>query len=190
MVVTAKEEFHARIDRLSGRLQAAMRNGIQRRRHALHVLTSRRGLAGWHVRVAMQGRHVSELTHGLRRAATALVARRGREHQARAARLEARDVRRGLAAVGARLAAADAKLHATASRVHERAGARLTALAGRLETLSPLAVLARGYAVCWNEDRTAIVRQASEVAPGDVVRVTLHEGEIDCEVRSTHGSDH
>ena len=190
MVVTAKEEFCARIDRLQGRLDAAMRSDIQRRRTVLHVLTSRRGLAGWHVRVAMQGRHVSELTHALRRAASSLVTRRSREHQARAVRLESSDVRRSLAAVRARLAAADTRLHVTARRVHERTAARFTALAGRLEMLSPLAVLARGYAVCWNEDRTAIIRQASAVAPGDVVRVTLHEGEIDCEVRSAHGSDH
>jgi exodeoxyribonuclease VII large subunit len=190
MVVTAKEEFCARIDRLQGRLDAAMRSDIQRRRTVLHVLTSRRGLAGWHVRVAMQGRHVSELTHALRRAASSLVTRRSREHQARAVRLESSDVRRSLAAVRARLAAADSRLHVTAGRVQERAAAKLTALAGRLETLSPLAVLARGYAVCWNADRTAIVRQASAVTPGDLVRVTLHEGEIDCEVRSAHGSDH
>ena len=152
MVVTAKEEFCARIDRLHGRLQAAMRSGIQRRRNVLHVLTSRRGLAGWHVRVAMQGRHVSELTHGLRRAATALVARRTREHQARAARLEARDVRRSLAAVRSRLAAADTRLaRDRAPRSTSATAARFAALAGRLEILSPLAVLARGYAVCWNE---------------------------------------
>jgi exodeoxyribonuclease VII large subunit len=189
MVVTAKEEFGARIDRLHGRLTAAIRADIQRRRNVLHVLTSRRGLAGWHVRVAMQGRHVSELTHGLRRAATALIARRLREHQNRAARLEAGDVRRRLAAMHGRLGTADSRLHVIAGRVHERAQARFTALAGRLETLSPLAVLARGYAVCWNEERTAIIRQASAVAPGHRVRVTLHEGEIDCEVRTAHGSD-
>ncbi len=189
MVVMAKEEFCARIERLHGRIEAAMRSDIQRRRHVLHLLTSRRGLAGWHVRVAMQGRHVSELTHALRRTATALVARRARDHQARAARLEASDVRRSLAAVRARLAAAASRLHVIAARAHERAGARLSALAGRLESLSPLAVLGRGYAVCWNEDRTAIIRQASAVAPGDTVRVTLHEGEIDCEVRSAHGPD-
>jgi exodeoxyribonuclease VII large subunit len=189
MVVTAKDEFRARIERLHGRIDAAMRSDIQRRRHVLHLLTSRRGLAGWHVRVAMQGRHVSELTHALRRGATSLVARRAREHQARATRLEAGDVRRGLAAVGARLAAAESRLHVVAARAQERAGARLSALAGRLESLSPLAVLGRGFAVCWNADRTAIIRQASAVAPGDTVRVTLHEGEIDCEVRSAHGPD-
>jgi exodeoxyribonuclease VII large subunit len=189
MVVTAKEEFGARIDRLHGRLTAAMRSDIQRRRNVLHVLTSRRGLAGWHVRVAMQGRYVSELTHALRRSGTALVARRAREHQGRVSRLEANDVERRLAAMRGRISAADSRLHAIAGRVCDRARARFATLTGRLETLSPLAVLARGYAVCWNDERTAIIRQASAVTPGDRVRVTLHEGELDCEVRSAHGSD-
>jgi multidrug efflux pump subunit AcrA (membrane-fusion protein) len=70
------------------------------------------------------------------------------------------------------------------------AQARLAALAGRLDTLSPLAVLARGYAVCWNADRTAIVRRAEAVNAGDRVRITLAEGELDCEVRRTDGSNH
>ena len=50
--------------------------------------------------------------------------------------------------------------------------------AGRLENLSPLAVLARGYAVCWNADRTAIIRDADQVAPGERFRVTLQRGEL------------
>lgn len=190
MVVTAHQEFCSRIDRLGERLHAALRHDIQQRRHHLHLLTSRRGLAGWQVRVAMHGRHVSELTHALRRSASLLVARRLREHQARHARLESKDVRRSLAGIRGRLVAADARLHAAAGRSAERAQGRLSALAARLETLSPLSVLARGYAVCWSADRTHILQRAAEVAPGDHVRVTLHEGELDCEVRSSHGSDH
>src|SRR5215203_716378 len=189
MVVMAKEESCARIERLHGRLDAAMRAGIQRRRTALHLLTSARGLAGWQVRVAMQGRHVSELTHALRRTATLLLARRSRDHQLRAARLEARDVRRSLAVVRSRLAAADNRLQGTGARVVERAQARLATVAGRLDSLSPLAVLGRGYAVCWNSDRTSILRSADAVAEGERVRVTLQKGELDCEVRGTHGSD-
>jgi exodeoxyribonuclease VII large subunit len=190
MVVVGHQEFCARIERSSLRLGAAMRAAIQRRRQQLHLLTSRRGLAGWHVRVALQGRHISELTHALRRSAATLVARRGREHQARHARLESTDVRRSLAGIRGRIVAAETRLRAVARRDRDRAEARLTALAGRLETLSPVAVLARGYAVCWNGDRTAIVRRASQVHEGDRVRVTLNQGELDCEVRGRHGSDH
>jgi exodeoxyribonuclease VII large subunit len=96
-------------------------------------------------------------------------------------------MRRRLVAVRGQLGAADARLRAAAARRHQRAQTRFATLAARLETLSPLSVLGRGYAVCWNADRTAIVRRASAVQPGDHVRVTLHEGELSCEVRpGTH----
>ena len=59
---------------------------------------------------------------------------------------------------------------------------RRRVLAGRLENLSPLAVLARGYAVCWDERRTAVIRQADQAAPGTRVHVTLADGALDCQV--------
>ena len=59
----------------------------------------------------------------------------------------------------------------------------MRAAAARLDSLSPLAVLGRGYAVCWNADRTRIVRDAATVAPGDQVTVTLNRGELRCHVR-------
>jgi exodeoxyribonuclease VII large subunit len=138
----------------------------------------------------MHGRHIAELTHELRRSASALVARRTREQQALRARLDAGDVRRSLAAIRGRMIAVDGRLTAASRRARDQAHAKLAAVSARLEALSPLAVLARGYAVAWNADRTAIIRRASQLSPGDRVRVTLHEGELDCEVRSHHGSDH
>lgn len=97
--------------------------------------------------------------------------------------LEARDVKRRLTAIRGRLTAADSRLRSAARRNRDRADARFRVLMGRLENLSPLTVLARGYAVCWNEDRTAIISRAATVSPGDRVRVTLHEGELHCDVR-------
>lgn len=190
MVVAAHEDVCARIDRLGERLDGAMRLGLERRRHALHVLTSRRGLAGVQMRLAMQGRTIAELSHALRRAALARITARARAHQALRSRLEASDVRRALTARRARMIAADGRLQAAAARGRDRAQARLTALTGRLESLSPLAVLARGYAVCWDAGRTRILRRAEEVATGDRVRVTLSQGELECEVRDRHGSNH
>jgi exodeoxyribonuclease VII large subunit len=65
----------------------------------------------------------------------------------------------------------------------------LTQTIGRLESLSPLAVLSRGYAVAWNADRTHALRNAAETQPGDRIRVTLAQGELDCDVVDTRGRD-
>jgi exodeoxyribonuclease VII large subunit len=62
------------------------------------------------------------------------------------------------------------------------AGARAATLSARLDALSPLSVLGRGYAVCWNEAHDGIIRSATSVAPGDAVQVTLAEGELSCRV--------
>ena len=182
MVVAAKDEFCARIDRLLHRLQAAIGGGLQRRRGAVHLLTTRRGLAAWQARLANRGRYAAELSHQLRQAEGAILARRQRQFAALRLRLEARDLRRQMAMVRGRLGAADGRLSAEADRARHRAQSRFASISGRLDSLSPLAVLARGYAVCWNAERTTIIRSAEAVAPGDRVKVTLHEGEVDCDV--------
>jgi exodeoxyribonuclease VII large subunit len=182
MVVAATDEFRNRIDRLTGRLRAAARGDLQRRRAAVHVLSSRRGLAGFAARVGMRGRHAAELTHHLRSAVRAAIEGRAREYRGLRQRLEQRDLARRLASIHGRLTAAEGRLSGAAHKARHRADARFRALAGRLENLSPLAVLGRGYAVCWNADKTAIVRSAATVSPGDRVQVTLADGEIGCRV--------
>ena len=86
-------------------------------------------------------------------------------------RLDALDVRQRLSAGRRRLDAQRAAIDAHVAALRHRAQARLGVSVGRLEALSPLAVLARGYAVCWNDDRSAVVRRASQVSAGDRVRV-------------------
>jgi exodeoxyribonuclease VII large subunit len=183
MVVAAHAEFCARIDRLADRLRNGIASSLQRRQMRLHTLERRRGLAAWPARLALRGRHVAELGHQLRTAVGQALARRQREYHVVRARVEAHDIRRRLAAVHGRLEAADARLRAAARRRLDRAHARVGSLAGRLESLSPLAVLGRGYAVCWNAERTRVVRRAADAPAGSHVRVTLHEGEIVCEVK-------
>lgn len=187
MVLAAKDEFCTRIDRLRDRVHAAMAAGLQRRRTTLHVLERRRGLATWEARLAMRGRHVAELTHQLRGAMRGVLARRERRYRALQARLEAHDMRRKLASVHARLDAADVRLRALVQRGHDHARARLATVSARIDSMSPLAVLGRGYAVCWNADRTAIIREAGAVSAGQDVRVTLHRGELFCEVKESPG---
>jgi exodeoxyribonuclease VII large subunit len=83
------------------------------------------------------------------------------------------------------LVTAEGRLGHAVTRRRHRADMQLRACAGRLDTLSPLAVLGRGYAVCWNADRTAVIRDAATTTVGERVTVTLAKGELDCEVRET-----
>jgi len=53
---------------------------------------------------------------------------------------------------------------------------RLGAVAGKLESLSPLAILARGYSVIVRERDGAVVSAAAHVTRGDIVRARLHRG--------------
>ena len=50
-------------------------------------------------------------------------------------------------------------------------------------------LLARGYAVCWNDSRTEVIRSSAAVSPGDRVVVTLEAGELRCEVNETRSGD-
>lgn len=182
LVVARKDEMAARIGNFERRLRAAARDALQRRRAAVQALEARPGLAGWPTRVAVRGRQVGELTHRLARAGRNAAARRERRLHELRLRLEALDLGRRIDGIRARLLAAR-EAAATALRDAQRTReARLRVAAGRLETLSPLGVLARGYAVCWNADRSAIIRDAAAVAAGDDVHVTLHSGALDCTV--------
>jgi exodeoxyribonuclease VII large subunit len=184
IVVAATEDFRQRIGRLRDRLGASARARIQNRSRRVHMLAARPALAGVPGRVAMRGRLVAELSHELARAVRVRLAGRRRRLEQLARRLDACDFGRRLAGIRTRLVSAQGRMSAAIDHRRHRADVRLRECAGRLDTLSPLAVLGRGYAVCFNADRTQVIRDAGSTTPGDRVRVTLAKGELDCGVRS------
>ena len=162
MVVARKDDFCAHIDRLTHRVQSAMTSCLHRGESRLRSLEARS------------------------MAIRTQVAVRQRTYQSLWRALETFDLRRRLGRIRARLVAVDARLAGASARSRHRADGRLRASAARLEALSPLAVLGRGYAVCWNADRTAVIRDAAQASKGDRVRVTLGRGELDCHVDRSH----
>jgi exodeoxyribonuclease VII large subunit len=152
------------------------------------MVDGRPAFAGFRGRVAMRGRHAAELSHALARIVRAGLATRERRRQQLERQLSTFDAGRRLAGIRTRLVASRARLDTAVRRRQHRALAQLGNIAGRLDTLSPLAVLGRGYAVAWNADKTVVLRDAAVVAPGDTIHVTLSQGELDCEVRSTTDS--
>jgi exodeoxyribonuclease VII large subunit len=181
-VVARRDEFVERIDRHLERVRAALDRRLLGARSRVHALESRRGLAAVRASVAMRGRHVMELGQAVRRAMSERVARDGRRIAILGRSLARHDPRERLARTRGRLATLDAQLLAGIQRRQQRTTAQFSASVGRLHSLSPLAVLGRGYAVCWDGARARIIRRAADVSTGDAVRVTLGEGEIACDV--------
>jgi exodeoxyribonuclease VII large subunit len=62
-----------------------------------------------------------------------------------------------------------------------RARRRQESLHAHLTQLSPLSVLARGYAIVENAEKR-ILRQAGETSAGEQVLIRLHRGELDAVV--------
>ena len=61
---------------------------------------------------------------------------------------------------------------------------RLALSAARLEDLSPVAILSRGYAIAYDADGRA-VRSVGQVSPGDPLDVMVDDGRLKCTVEDT-----
>ena len=148
-----------RLDDLTRRGEDALREKIRDQRGAFELLQRR--LAGAHpkARVAADATTLAALDARLAPALTRLVERRTQ-----------------------RLRDLDARLRRLAVPLTGRHKQRLGLAAGRLDALSPVAILARGYGVVLREGKA--LTRAGDAAEGDVVTVRLHEGELDARVEA------
>ena len=87
-----------------------------------------------------------------------------------------------------RLDGLQARLVAALTRRCDRARYGLRAAVGRLDSLSPLAVLGRGYSLT-RTPTGEVVRNARQVSAGDEVRVLLHQGSLDARVTAAREQD-
>lgn len=180
IVVDRADNFRTRIRQAEQRLKMTAEHSIARRGAAVERLDAR--LFRWPTRVFMLDRSYEEMDLRLEQAMIDRLAAADQRHNELLRRLEQRDLRRITADLRTRIVRAEGRLTQLISVRTLAKESRARELAGRLDTLSPLAVLGRGYAVCWNESRTSIIRSAGATTPGDTVRVTLADGELACRV--------
>ncbi len=59
---------------------------------------------------------------------------------------------------------------------------RLHSSIRQLDALSPLKVMARGYSLVYDEQHKSLIKSLNDVEPGDMVKIKVTDGELDCQV--------
>jgi exodeoxyribonuclease VII large subunit len=162
-----------------------LKAGLER----FHQLHARRHLMAGQKLSSSQLRHLIEVKRselngflsGLRRAADRLQRDRDRRVAAAGQKLNATPLRRLVEAHRNRMAAMETAIVGALQQRTSRDRQQLARFAGKLDSLSPLAVLERGYSIASREDGE-ILKTSAQAAPGDPINVRLHHGQLKCKV--------
>jgi exodeoxyribonuclease VII large subunit len=188
LVVREKVHLIAQLESFEGRLHRAARQRVARLAERLQDLARRRVLTDPARPLRDWQRRVDDLATRLSRAVRRRSAE-ARERVSRAARaLRPEVLRSSLRPTERLLGELRQRLEQSARAEPKRRRHAIESLASRLDSLSPLAVLARGYAICTLESGRT-VRRAGEVGVGTPVWVRLAEGSLGCRVEDVRAPE-
>ncbi len=181
-VAPAASELLAGLDATWRRAGEALRRDLAARGRVLDVLAARPALADPLRTLVEQRRERLDFAHDRLVGALPDMVEARRSETARAALRLAAAARRLCPLRAAGLDGAAKRLHALGACGLLAGPARgLAVAAGRLEALSPLAVIARGYAMALDGEGR-VVSSVARAASGDALTVRVSDGELDCRV--------
>ncbi len=188
LVVREKQAVAESVGELRRRLVRAMSRRLQAPRDRLEAVRERRVLTDPRRPLLELSRRVDEATDRLLRAAKSSL-----RHAAHRVELATRDLRSQNPVARTRqdrrrLDDLAGQLDRALARGLDRRRHRVAGVVGRLNSLSPLAVLSRGYSLTLTASGE-IVRSARQVAVGDAVGVMLHEGSLAARVTARKEHD-
>jgi exodeoxyribonuclease VII large subunit len=183
MVSGAREDLRMSVSSLRGRLSQAMHRGLERRRLHLERLVHNKAFMVTPNKIRDLEQRFDEAALRMSQAMRQFTFEIRHRERVLTARLNALDLR-GIIRHKKEVLARKYQGLTSAVRVRlHQERSRLELAVGKVDALSPLAILKRGFALC-RDSRGAIVKRAADVAPGDNVRVTLAAGELVCRIEN------
>ena len=182
LVIRSKQEIDEQEEGLRRRLTRAIRYQLLMRRQALTEAAQHGAFARMQEALGRRQQRLDDLRFRLITAERRLVEQHRRQLEAVSAAVRHFDVRQRLAGMRRDLTSHIAAL-ANAGRtllLHRRS--RVDQLRGRLEGLSPVAILDRGYALVFDAEGN-LVKDADQVKPGDEITARLARGSIQATVK-------
>jgi exodeoxyribonuclease VII large subunit len=175
LITEAQHRIAERVANQASRLERASRFQLLHARQKFDSLPLSH--AEWRVTAMLQrlDQRLDDLAFNVETSVGGLVRQRQREVAELAAVVLHHDPRQRLGRTRERLNAGVSRLDRLLERAMHTTAARLSAMDARLHSLSPLAVLERGYALVLDENG-AVIRRTAQVAEGDSVTTRLSDG--------------
>ena len=184
LITEAQHRVAERVEAQSVRLERGARFQLLHARQKLDSVPVDRAERRMVTTLHRLGQRLDDAAFRIESSLTELIRRRQREVSVLSADVLHHEPRQMLSRMRERLAVANTRIERSLERTLRRSAARVESLDARLRSLSPLAVLDRGYALVLGASGT-VIRSANQVSPGDHLRTRLSDGEFSSTVDKT-----
>jgi len=184
LVTAAQYRIEERLSALEQRTHRAIRFHALQARQSLVRLSADSVLLRLRDAIGRRDQHLDELHRRLEEATARRLRNRTQRLEALTIRLRRQHVALRLANSRHRLQIANQRLRQLATQSLAPKIDRLTQATARLQALSPLAVLDRGYAIVYAANGT-ILRSPNETTPGQTITARLAQGSLTAKVTIT-----
>lgn len=188
LVVQSRQQLDERVESLRKRLGRAARYLLMSSRQSLTALAQHGAFARMSELIARRQQRVDELVYSLSTAMRALLRRQQRRVDTARARVRHYDLRNQIQARERELDATKRGFAAVMRKLLLARRARLDKAVSRLQALSPLAILDRGYALVFDASG-ALIKDPAQVSKGEAIRARVALGEIDATVKNTRKTE-
>jgi len=181
LITAAQHKVEERLERLGQRLDRATRYALMQARERFLRLSAPAAFARMRDNLNLRQQRIDELSFRMETAWRILYQRAGQRLQHLASSVLRHDVASRLMLVGQRLHTLSTRLFRAQAALLQHRRSRLDGLERQLQSLSPLGVLNRGYALVYDESG-ALVRDAARIQPKQKLITRVAKGSIESSV--------
>ncbi|MDJ0835126.1 MAG: exodeoxyribonuclease VII large subunit [Acidobacteriota bacterium] len=181
LVVRSHTEYRQAVDLFQRSMERAMQRKLLILRNRINISESHPIFTAVRSRVHDAQRRLADLDYRMQRRVDELLQNRRLRLLRAVESLSIEQLAARAMLLATRLATADRELTQSAGGHLERNRQLLAGLAHRLQDLSPLKVLSRGYAAVY-DSKDRVLRDPADVRIGELIRVRLDKGELNARV--------
>jgi exodeoxyribonuclease VII large subunit len=182
LVIRSLQDVEEQAEALRLRLARAMRYRLLMGRQALTELAQHGAFGRMMDGINRRQQRLDDLRYRLERAERSALERQRRRLELASAAVRHYDMRRVLAGMRRELEVTLGGMLSATRTLLLHHGARFNQVSGRLQALSPVSILERGYALVFDAAGN-LIKDATQVRPGDAITARLAKGTIAAQVK-------